>query len=142
MAYTSAYYISGKWRPLTPDTPEWVRTETLIGEAEALLNRLLPNLAAQVASGAVDPTLVTMVVSDAVIRVLQNPAGVTMQTLGPESVQYSGVRQLGVLAFTDAELALLQPDTDPIDGTVTVDGWVVGSAQLRVPPPSLCDPTF
>lgn len=129
MAYAVRADVHAKW-PLTSPIAE-ARADALLAEAEALLNRELPDLAGNITSLAVDPVLARMVVTNAVIRVLANPAGVSMQTVGPESVQFSGVRTLGSIAFTDDELALLTPP-DP-DGPVSANGMAIGTATLAHP---------
>jgi hypothetical protein len=129
MAYAVRADVHAKW-PLTSPMVE-TRADALLAEANALLGRELPDLAANITAGTVDTVLARMVVTNAVIRVLVNPAGVSMQTLGPESVQYAGVRTLGAVAFTDDELKLLTPD-DP-DGPVSAGGSAIGSASLAFP---------
>lgn len=129
MPYAVRSDVEAKW-PLTSPVAQ-ARADALLVEAEALLNRLVPNLASNITSLAVDPVLPRMVVTNAVIRVLANPAGVSMQTLGPESVQYSGVRTLGAIAFTADELELLTPD-DP-DAPSSAGGAAVGTANLAAP---------
>lgn len=129
MAYAVRADVEAKW-PLTSPAVQ-ARADALLVEAEAVLDRLLPNLAADVAATVVDPVLARMVVTNAVIRVLVNPAGVSMQSLGPEQVQYQGVRTLGAIAFTDDELAMLTP-RDP-DAPVSADGYAIGAASLAFP---------
>lgn len=129
MAYAVRADVHAKW-PLASPVAE-ARADAVLAEAEAVLDRLLPDLAANVAALAVDPVLARMVVTNAVIRVLANPGGASMQTIGPESVQFTGVRTLGAVAFTDAELALLAPATP---GAVpAVAGSAVGSASIGFP---------
>ena len=89
----------------------------------------LPDLTANIAAGTVSAVLARKVVTDAVIRVLGNPSGVTMQTLGPESVQFAGVRTLGTVEFTASELASLAPAGDGVSAA----GVAVGSATFGFP---------
>ena len=98
-------------------------------EAGALLDQRLPDLAANITAGLVSPVLARKVVTDAVIRVLANPSGVAQQTLGPESVQYTGVRTLGTVEFTASELASLAPAGDGVSAA----GVAVGSATFGFP---------
>lgn len=130
MAYATVADVETKWRPL-PSSIEQNRATALLDEAEALLNVEIPSLAANIAAGVVSAVLARKVVTDAVIRVLANPAGVTMQTLGPESVQFTGVRTLGTVAFTKDELSTLHP-VDP-DAGAAAGGFAVGSATLGIP---------
>jgi hypothetical protein len=103
------------------------RATALLRNAHALLNSRLPGLAANVADATIDADLALMVVVDAVVRVLANPAGVSSQTVGPEAATYTGVRTLGTVAFTDAELAVLSPSGG------SVGGMAIGSVGLGVP---------
>jgi Phage protein Gp19/Gp15/Gp42 len=130
MAYATLSDVAVKWRPLSAADSD--KVTALLAEATALLDAKIPTLAAAVTAATISPVLARMVVTDAVIRVLANPAGVTAQTLGPESVQFSGVRTLGSLAFTDDELALLTPPAVD-DGQISVDGCAVGAAALGAP---------
>lgn len=129
MAYATVDYVAAKWRTLT--TAEQAKCQVLIDEGEALLALALPGLAADVAAGAVDVVIVRKVVSDAVIRVLRNPAGVIQQTVGPESVSWARADASGTVEFTDDELALLVPAEE--DDTICADGQVIGAATLGRP---------
>lgn len=130
MAYATTTDVETKWRPLTGTEP--TRVQAFLDEADALLDHLLPDLAANITAGDVSAVLARMVVTNAVIRVLANPAGVTMQTVGPESYQFAGIRQLGTVAFTDDELALLQPVVEDED-LLSAGGYAMGSATVSVP---------
>jgi hypothetical protein len=128
VAYATTTDVATKWRPLSAS--DETKVTALLEEAAALLDAAVPTLAAAVTAGSVSAVLVRKVVTDAVIRVLANPAGVSAQTVGPESVQFTGVRSLGSLAFTDAELALVTPSD--AEGPATVDGMAVGTAKLGI----------
>lgn len=127
MAYATLTDVTNKWAVAAG--PATIRATTLLEDAHAELASKRRTLAADVAAGLVDPILVRKVITDAVIRVLANPAGVSGQTLGPEAVQFTGVRTLGTVAFTQAELDSLDPSTAPS----SVGGDVIGSARLRIP---------
>jgi hypothetical protein len=128
MAYAVLSDITNKWRPL-PAVADQNRATVLLEEAEALLDQKLPDLAGNITAGLVSPVLARKVVTDAVIRVLANPAGVAQQTVGPESVQFTGVRTLGTVEFTASELASLAPAGDG----VSAQGVAVGSATFGFP---------
>ena len=128
MSYATLLDVEIKWRTLDSATDQ-ARANALLAEAEALLDQAVPTLAANVSSGAVPVVLARKVVTDAVIRVLANPAGVTAQTVGPETVQWAGVRTLGTIAFTKDELSILHP----ADSAPMVAGMAIGSAQLGLP---------
>ena len=130
MTYATLADVEAKWRTL-PAAADQNRASALLAEAEALLDSKLPDLTANIAAGTVSAVLARKVVTDAVIRVLGNPSGVTMQTLGPESVQFAGVRTLGTIAFTKDELETLHP-ADP-DAPAEAGGFAVGTATLGIP---------
>ncbi len=96
-----------------------------LDEAEARPVRLIPGLAAAIASGDIPAILVRKVLTDAVKRVLETPSGVQSQTVGPETVTYVSNRSVREVMFTDAELALLTPAAVGIVGD-----YAMGSARL------------
>lgn len=102
-------------------------------EGSALLRQLVPGLDDAIAAGTVDPVMVRKVLTDAVLRVLRNPSGVTTQVVGPESATFSGLAARAELGFTPAEIGSVTPAPDE----PSVGGSVVGSARLRVP----CQPS-
>ena len=128
MTYATLADVEAKWRTL-PAAADQNRATALLAEAEALLDSKLPDLAANITAGTVSAVLARKVVTDAVIRVLANPSGVAQQTLGPESVQYTGVRTLGTVEFTASELASLAPAGDGVSAA----GVAVGSATFGFP---------
>ena len=127
MTYATLSDVGAKW-PLSAGAAT-TRATALLEDAHAELASKRRTLAADVTAGLVDPILVRKVVTDAVIRVLANPAGVSGQTLGPEAVQFTGVRTLGTVAFTQAELDSLDPSTAPS----SVGGATIGSTRLGLP---------
>lgn len=127
MAYATLSDVEAMW-PLTTPTAT-TRATALLENAHALLAVKRRTLAADIAAGTVDPVLARMVIVDAVVRVLANPAGVSGQTLGPEAVQFTGVRTLGTVAFTQAELDSLDPST----AAGGVAGCAIGTARVGAP---------
>lgn len=119
--------VADLWRPLS--VAETAKANILIAQASALLRRAVSGLDTLVSSGAVDATLVTMVVTNAVLRVMQNPAGVTQQTAGPEAASWTGARAAGKVVITADEIATILP----VSTVPTVDGAFVGTAWVRNP---------
>lgn len=127
--------------------PEAAAADVYIREASALLRRRVAGLDTMLISGDVDPDLARGVVTEAVVRVLRNPAGVSAQTVsgggGTETASWGASRAVGRVVITDDDVALLTPLTsDPTVGgaaigTVTVRGpWWVETAtwQEKIPP--------
>jgi hypothetical protein len=98
-------------------------------EGSALLRQLVPGLDAGLTAGTVDPVMVRKVLTDAVLRVLRNPSGVTTQVVGPESATFSGLAARAELGFTPAEVAAVTPAPEE----PSVGGSLVGSARLGLP---------
>jgi hypothetical protein len=80
-------------------------------------------------AGTVDVIMVRKVLTDAVLRVLRNPSGVTTQVVGPESATFSGLAARAELGFTPAEVAAVTPAPEE----PSVGGSLVGSARLGLP---------
>lgn len=125
--YATAAQVAAKWRTLT--AAEAASVEAHLEEGSALLRRLIAGLDDAIADESVDAVLVRMVLTNAVLRVMRNPSGATSQTVGPESATFAGLNARPEVTFTEAELALLLPDSD----TVSVGGAVIGTAKLGVP---------
>lgn len=120
--------VAVKWRPLTPAEEAWA--QTLIDEASALARRGVAGLDDLVATGAVDPVLARRVVTDAVLRVLRNPAGVSMHTVGSETYQMSGAGTVGRVVLTPDEIADLRPPAASGTDGVGVAGAYVGTVRI------------
>lgn len=128
--YATVEQVAAKWqRTLTP--AQEASADVLLEEGSALLRAQVPGLDAGLA--AVPPTveavLVRKVLTDAVLRVLRNPAGVVTQVVGPESATFSGQAARAELAFLPAELAMVTP----ADDSVSVAGYAIGSVSLGIP---------
>jgi hypothetical protein len=105
--------------------------ELLLEEGSALLRALVPGLddALAAAPPTVDAVLVRKVLTDAVARVLRNKAGVTSQTVGPESATFSGQAARAELGFLASEIAMITPAVDGL----SVGGFAIGSVRLGRP---------
>jgi hypothetical protein len=107
--YAQASDIAARWRPLSTD--EAARAAVLAGDASALLRAEFPGIDDQIASGAVDSTLLTIVVAGMVKRaLLAPPDGMTQQseTAGPYSQSQSYANPLGNVFLTAAERTLIE----------------------------------
>ena len=130
--YATAAQVEVKWqRDMT--AAQVASAEVLLEEGSALLRALVPGLGAGLAAvpPTVDALLVRKVLTDAVLRVLRNPAGVTTQVVGPESATFSGVAARAELTFLPSELAMIAPAAT-VDG-LAVGGFAIGSARLGRP---------
>jgi hypothetical protein len=130
LTYATSTDVSIKWRPTGPalSTAESAWVDVLIGEASALLRRRLPGLDASITAGTIDATLARMVVTNVVLRVVRNPAGVTQQAVGPESATYAKSQAVGQVVVTDDDIAVL---TDP--NAASVGGVLVGTVNVNGP---------
>lgn len=100
--------VAARWRPLS--TQEQAIASVLAGDASVLLRQRFPGIDAQAASGAVDPDILTIVVSNMVRRAMLAPSdGITQQseTAGPFSHSQSYANPLGNVFLTQAEITLI-----------------------------------
>lgn len=122
-ALATAADVAVKWRPGGPALTdgEVAYVTVLVGEASAKLRRRIVGLDALIAQGAVDGVLVIAVVTDAVLRVLRNPAGASQQSIGSSAASFAGVRAVGQVVITDDDVAQILPvaagDLDAAVGT-------------------------
>lgn len=131
--YATVTDLEVKWQQ-TLTTSQAAMAAVLLDEGEAILLGQVPGLAAAVVAGSVSPILVRKVLTDAVLRVMRNPSGVTTQVVGPESATFSGQAQRAELQFLASELALITP---PPEG-LSAAGYAIGS--FRLGRPNWCGP--
>ncbi len=81
--YATASDVAAAWRPLV--TEEESTATTLLSSASVLVRAKVADVDARISAGTLEAELVKTVVVDMVIRVLQNPAGVTHQ----QALEYS-----------------------------------------------------
>lgn len=106
--YATASDVAARWRPLT--TEEAARAGILAGDASALLRAEFPGIDGQIASGAVDPALLTIVVAGMVKRaMLAPPDGISQESegVGPYSHSQSYANPMGNVFITAAERTLI-----------------------------------
>lgn len=94
------------FRPLT--TAEQSLAAALLRRASGMVRSRLPNVDIRIAAGTLDAGQAALAVIHMVLRVMRNPAGVRTETVGPFTRTFD-TRSSGLLALTDAELALLAP---------------------------------
>jgi hypothetical protein len=104
-----------RWRSLS--ATETTVAETLIEDAELLLDQERPELAALVTAGDVPLRTVTMVVCEMVQRVLRNPDVLRGQNLGADGGIGATFAQ-GVESQTKPRLRLLDDDLKIIDQAI------------------------
>ena len=97
------------------------RIERLLTRASARLTAIVPSIPARIGAGTLDPSLPNDLVVEAVLRAYRNPAGATMQGVGPFSRSFGrNAAHLDAVSF-DPELVkavLASPsDQDPGVGT-------------------------
>lgn len=81
----------------------------LVRAASKIIRSRFPFIDDQIAAGLVDPDVVALVVTNAVLRVLRNPNGLRSETIGPFSRSWDTSIAGGLLGFSKDELADLTP---------------------------------
>jgi hypothetical protein len=79
----------------------------LLRAASKLVRRAFPAVDADMASGAIDPDIVALSVTNMALRVLRNPQGLRAQTIGPFSYTYDTTVAAGLLVLSESETAAL-----------------------------------
>ncbi|MGC4886697.1 hypothetical protein [Micromonospora sp. DT227] len=122
--------VQGMFRPLTD--AEQGLTKELLRRASHMLRTNLPRFAERVAAGQLDPDTLGHAVINMVLRVLRNPGGLRAETVGPFSRTFDIGSAAGLLVVTDAEVAMLSPNTSQ---AAAVAATAVGT--IRASPGSL-----
>lgn len=84
-------------------------TSWLLRAASKMVRARFPLVDAQMATGLLDPDVVSLVVVNMVLRVLRNPQGLRSESIGPFSRSYDTTVAAGLLAFAAGELVMLTP---------------------------------
>lgn len=106
MAYATVDDVQARMgRPLTAE--ERQLATTLLDDVEAMLKARIPDLDERAAADPNYRTLVVMVESNAVTRVLKNPEGYRQETEGNYSYSLNVAAAAGYLLILDSEWALL-----------------------------------
>lgn len=108
-------------------------TKSLLRAASAMIRGRFPAVDTLIAAGRLNPDLVALAVTNMVLRVLRNPAGLRSETIGPFSRSYDTKYAAGLLVLGEDELPLLTPTA-----VVTSLASPVGTIMLRpgmAPPP-------
>lgn len=110
MTYAAYSDVVNRWTDSVDLPATQSQVETLLSDAEAILLREFPNLAADVAADSIPESLVVMVEVAMVTRRLRNPAGVRsiQEGAGPfqQTITHGG-DDPGSLYLTDEERRLL-----------------------------------
>lgn len=85
------------------------QVEALIAKATLRLLTEIPTITARVAAGALSDQLVSSVVQDMVVRVLQNPQGLRSVSIDDYQATVDRTLSSGQIYVTEAERALLSP---------------------------------
>lgn len=101
-------------------------TNALLRAASAMVRARYPVLDTMLADGRLNPDLVALAVTNMVLRVLRNPAGLRAESIGPFSRAYDTTYAAGLLVFSKDEAALLTP-IKTADTAITP----IGTATLR-----------
>lgn len=101
-------------------------TNALLRAASKLVRSRFPSIDAQILAGRVDADVVALAVTNMVLRVLRNPAGLRSETIGPFSRTYDTTAAAGLLVITEAEQAMFTPSAVAAAATVPV-----GTIQLQ-----------
>lgn len=80
-----------------------------LARASAMLRGAVPDVDARIASGDLDPVLVSTAVINMVLRVLNNPRGLVAETVGPFRREFYRDAAIRGLYLTAEDLALLWP---------------------------------
>lgn len=122
--------VEARWRPL--DVSEATVAETLIVDAETLLNATLPTLQSLVDGGAVSSRLAFMTICNMVIRVLRNPDALTGQAVEDISQNFAGPAYDGRLYVSSEELAGLNAIVASAGGTVNTGGATLNTVSRAI----------
>jgi hypothetical protein len=99
-----------------------------------MIRARIPQVDVMIADGRLNPDLVALAITNMILRVLRNPAGLRSEAVGPFSRAYDTKYAAGQLVLGEEELGLLTPVViDP-----SLAPFPVGTAWLRpgmAPPP-------
>src|SRR4051794_19748347 len=87
-------------RPIV-DTNEVAQTQALLGDVEAIIFAVIPDLAADITAGSPTVDVVVMVEANAVVRKLRNPDGKVQERIDDYSFGYAKDAAHGDLYVTD-----------------------------------------
>lgn len=93
-------------RPIT-DAAEVAQVNAWIADTEVLIRARVPDIDERIAAGTPPAATVTMVVSNVVIRKLQNPDGKVQEGLDDYNYRLNENARRGELFLTDDEWALI-----------------------------------
>jgi hypothetical protein len=111
--YASLLDVADEWGPIPSGSEEEARIGRWVEKASLIIDTDVPSVTSRIASGALAPALVRMIVVDMVIRRLNNPTGA--RTLTTTTGPFMSVRSYGDSAreglyLTDDERSRLSPE--------------------------------
>lgn len=110
--------------------------ETLAGvllkAASNMIRSRRPLIDQQLADGTISRDMAALAVTNMVLRVMRNPAGLRSETVGPFSRSYDTTHAAGLLVFTDDEADLIDPTGDSTPPAAI--GQITPKATLAIGP--------
>lgn len=108
--------VSAQYGSMTP--AEESLAGWLLRAASNLVRARRPNIDQQIAAGTVSGEMAALAVTNMVLRVLRNPAGLRSETVGPFSRSYDTSVAAGLLVLAPDDEALLNPAATASTGTL------------------------
>jgi hypothetical protein len=118
MSYASVSDVATQlMRVLT--TEEQARVTALLPVVDLLIDQAVPTVADRIASGDLDAAVVAYVAASVIVRMLQNPDGVTEseEAIDDYRVRYRRETATAGLSLTAGEIGLLSPTEQDVDAT-------------------------
>lgn len=108
--------VAGQYGSMTPS--EETLTAVLLRAASQMVRARKPNVDQLIAAGKLNGDLVALAITNMVLRVLRNPAGLRSETVGPFTRAYDTTVAAGLLVLGPDEAALLEPSATATAGTI------------------------
>lgn len=109
-------------------------TAVLVRAASQIIRSRRPDIDTQIAAGIVSGDLVALAVTNMVLRVLRNPAGLRSETVGPFSRAYDTTYAAGLLVLTPDDEKLINPVAQPGATKTGPVRMIQASAPLGIAP--------
>jgi hypothetical protein len=121
--------VAAQYGSMTP--AEESLTGWLLRAASNMVRARRPAIDQQIADGLVSADMAALAVTNMVLRVLRNPAGLKSETVGPFSRSYDTTVAAGLLVFSADEEAMTTPSAQADSGTI---GQFTPRASLAIAP--------
>jgi len=122
--------VASQYGAMTPG--EETLAGWLLKAASNMIRSRRPLIDQQLADGTISRDMAALAVTNMVLRVIRNPAGLRSETVGPFSRAYDTTHAAGLLVFTDDEADLLDPSGDSTPPAVI--GQMRPKAALAIAP--------